>query len=171
MSDLYLGEIRMFAGDYAPSGWAVCHGQELQIAEYQRLYELIGTTYGGDGVTTFKLPDLSSRVPVHQGYSSWGTQYDVGGTGGVEQVTLSNAQIPSHTHPLHATEAPADQLTPLGNMPAEAAKRFYVAPAALTAMAPAAVSLAGESRPHTNMQPYLAVNFIIALDGTSPRSN
>src|SRR5690242_21043268 len=117
MAQPYVGEIRMFAGNFAPAGWAFCEGQLLPISENQTLFQLIGTTYGGDGQSTFALPDLRGRVPIHQGTDSAnGTSFAIGETGGVETVTLTTAQIPVHTHALAATNAAGTQLNPGGNL-------------------------------------------------------
>src|SRR5690242_6243839 len=117
MSDAYYGEIRMFAGNFAPMSWAFCDGQLLPIDQHESLYNLIGTTYGGDGQSTFALPDLRGRVPIHQGTDSAnGTSFAIGETGGVETVTLTTSQIPVHTHALAATNAAGTQLNPGGNL-------------------------------------------------------
>jgi microcystin-dependent protein len=168
MSENYVGEIRMFAGNFAPSGWALCQGQLLPISENDVLFTLIGTTYGGDGESTFALPNLAGRVAVHQGTGGSGTTYQIGQAGGVESVTLNTNQIPVHTHPELATEAAADQLGALNNMPAEAVKRFYGTPGAPVAMNATNVLPVGGSQPHDNMQPYLVLNFIISLFGVFP---
>lgn len=165
MSQPFLGEIKMFAGNFAPAGWSFCNGALLPIAENDALFTLIGTTYGGDGQETFALPNLQCRVPLHRS----GSTYIMGQTGGVESVTLTTQQIPVHNHAVLASEAPADQVTAGNNLPAEATKRFYTAaPASPVAMAADAVSPVGGSQPHDNMQPYLAINFIISLFGQFP---
>jgi len=163
MAQPYVGEVRMFAGSFAPSGWMFCSGQLLPISQNETLFQLIGTTYGGDGQSPFALPDLRGRVPLHSGNG-----FTLGETGGAEEVILTVNQISSHTHPWLASEAPASALTPAGNMPAEASKRFYVTPTATTPMAPQSVSPVGGSQPHTNFQPYLCVSFIISLFGIFP---
>ena len=173
MSLPYIGEIRMFGGNFAPAGWAFCEGQLLPISENDALFNLIGTTYGGDGQNTFALPDLRGRLPVHQGTGSDGISYTLGETGGVESVTLTTAQIPAHTHPLRANNGqPGNAITPAGNFPAislnvtpfieDATNGFFNA---------AAISPAGGSQPHENMQPYLCVSFIISLYGVFPPTN
>lgn len=159
----YIGEIRMFAGNFAPADWMLCAGQLLPIAEHDDLFTLLGTTYGGDGQSTFALPDLRGRVPVHQGGN-----LVLGAAGGVESVTLTVAQIPAHRHVWLASEAPASATTPAGNAPAEASKRFYVAPTSVAPMAPHAMAPTGGNQPHDNVQPYLCVNFIISLFGIFP---
>jgi microcystin-dependent protein len=168
MSENYVGEIRMFAGNFAPAGWAFCQGQPMAISENDTLFNLIGTTYGGDGQETFNLPNLASRVAMHQGTGNGLQTYVIGETGGVESVTLTTSQMPVHTHPELATEAAADQLTAANNMPAEATKRFYGTPGSPVAMNAGNVLPAGGSQPHDNMQPYLVINFIISLFGVYP---
>jgi microcystin-dependent protein len=163
MAQPYVGEIRMFAGNFAPAGWMFCEGQLLPISENETLFQLIGTTYGGDGESTFALPDLRGRIPIHQGNG-----FILAETGGAEEITLTVQQIAAHSHPWLASEAPATALTPVNNMPAEASKRFYVAPSSVSAMAPQSMSPTGGSQPHTNFQPYLCVDFIISLFGIFP---
>jgi microcystin-dependent protein len=163
MAQPYVGEIRIFAGNFAPAGWMFCEGQLLPISENETLFQLIGTTYGGDGESTFALPDMRGRIPLHQGNG-----LILAETGGAEEITLTVNQIPSHNHPWLASEGAAASLTPAGNVPAEASKRFYVAPSSLAAMAPTAAGPTGGSQPHTNFQPYLCVNFIISLFGLFP---
>jgi microcystin-dependent protein len=169
----YIGEIRMFGGNFAPAGWAFCQGQLMPISENDLLFGLIGTTYGGDGQETFALPDLRGRLPVHQGTGSDGISYTLGETGGVESVTLTASQIPSHTHPLRANNGqPGNAISPAGNIPAislnvtpfieDVTNGFFNA---------GAIGSAGGSQPHDNMQPYLCVNFIISLFGVYPPSN
>ena len=164
MSQPYVGEIRMFGGNFAPAGWMFCEGQILPISENETLFNLIGTTYGGDGQQTFALPDLRGRVPVHQG-----SGYLIGQTGGVETVTLSTQQIPLHSHPQLANSQPATQNSPAGNVLASSATTdVYVPGASLVALAASAVAPAGGSQPHPNMQPYAVVSFIISLFGIFP---
>ena len=163
MAQPYVGEIRMFAGNFAPAGWMFCEGQLLPISENETLFNLIGTTYGGDGQSTFALPDLQGRIPINQGLG-----FILAETGGAEEITLTAQQIPAHSHPWLASEAPATALTPLNNMPAEASKRFYVAPSTVAPMASQVQLSTGGSQPHTNFQPYLCVNFIISLFGIYP---
>ena len=168
MSQPYVGEIRIFAGNFAPAGWMFCSGQLLPISEYETLFNLIGTTYGGDGQSTFQLPDLQGRLPIHQGTFS-GTTYQLAQTGGVESVTLTVSQIPSHTHPLLAAQVTGTQVSPAGNV---LANSFNVTPyindVPTGSMAANAISTDGGSQPHTNFQPYLCVNFIISLFGIFP---
>jgi len=167
MAQPYVGEIRMFAGNFAPVGWMFCEGQLLSISENETLFQLIGTTYGGDGESTFALPDLRGRIPIHQGNG-----YILAGTGGAEEVTLTVAQIPAHTHPLLATASGANDRSPDGNMLAATgafdAWRPVDGATVTAAMAPQAIGSVGGSQPHTNFQPYLCVDFIISLFGIFP---
>jgi microcystin-dependent protein len=163
MAQPYVGEIRMFAGNFAPVGWMFCEGQLLPISENETLFQLLGTTYGGDGESTFALPDLRGRIPIHQGSGSILAE-----TGGAEEITLTVNQIAAHSHPWLASEAAASSLTPVGNVPGEATKRFYVAPTSVAPMAPNAMAPTGGSQPHSNFQPYLCVDFIISLFGIFP---
>ncbi|HVI34994.1 MAG TPA: tail fiber protein [Gaiellales bacterium] len=164
MSDPYIGEIRVFGGNFAPVGWLLCQGQLLPISEFDALFNLIGTTYGGDGQTTFALPDLASRIPYHQG-----SGYVLGQTGGAEQVTLTQQQIPVHTHTANASSANADQPGPAGNVWGAGTLTGYTASQpANTTMNPAALLPAGGNQPHENMPPYVCVNFIIATEGIYP---
>jgi microcystin-dependent protein len=164
MSTPYIGEIRVFAGNFAPVGWLLCQGQLLPIAQYDVLFNLIGTTYGGDGQSTFALPNLASRIPYHQGAG-----YVLGQTGGVEEVTLTQQQIPVHTHSANANNTNADQPGPAGNVWGAGTLSGYTATqAANTTMNPAALLSAGGSQPHENMPPYLCLNFIIATEGIYP---
>ena len=164
MAQPYVGEIRMFAGNFAPAGWMFCEGQLLPISENETLFNLIGTTYGGDGRATFALPDLRGRVPIHQGNG-----FILAETGGAEEVTLTVQQIPTHSHPLLASELDhgADarkQRAGRGRATISTSLR-----AASSAMAPAGDRQpTGGSQPHTNFQPYLCVDFIISLFGIFP---
>ncbi len=174
MAEAYLGEIRMFAGNFAPSGWALCNGQILSISQNNALFSILGTQFGGDGVSTFGLPNLQSRVPIHQGQGQGLSPYTVGQTGGVENVTLLTSQIPAHTHPVNASNTSASATTASGNLPAtvEAARgqeapKIYGSPAATT-MAANMIGAAGGSQPHPNIQPYQCVTFIISLQGIYP---
>lgn len=167
MSNPYIGEIRMFGGNYAPLGWMFCNGQLLSVTEYESLFSLIGTTYGGDGVDTFALPNLQGRVPIHQDNT-----HSVGEAAGVETVTLLTAQIPSHTHALSGSVALAEGTSPSNAAFAKSADTsFYEAsnPGKDVPMSPAVVTQAGGSLPHDNMQPFLCVTFIIAVEGTYPQ--
>jgi len=160
----------MFAGTFAPAGWAFCDGQLLPIAENTALFALIGTTYGGDGQQTFALPDLRGRVPIHQGAGAGLSTRSLGQHGGVEEVTLSASEIPLHSHPLLAAATPAQATAePTGSLPALASTNLYSIPASGTlAMDPAAVGASGGSQPHTNLAPFQCVNFIISLVGVFP---
>ena len=162
MGEPYVGEIRMFGGNYAPVNWAFCHGQEMEISEYQTLYSLIGTTYGGDGVSRFALPDLRSRVPIHMRNAG-----EVAMTGGVEEVTLTIQQIPSHTHAAPVSTTAASSRSAVGGIPANLPAEVAWA-AATPDETLGSTSVAGGSQPHTNLQPYLGINFIIALHGPLP---
>lgn len=164
MAQPYVGEIRMFAGNFAPAGWQLCEGQLLPISENETLFQLIGTTYGGDGQSTFALPDLRGRVPIH-----FGNGFTIAETGGVETITLTVNQVPAHSHALLATGSPATTGSPAGAVPAEATKRFYTAlPGSPATLASGAIGSTGGSQPHDNTQPFLCVNFIISLFGIFP---
>lgn len=166
MAQPYVGEIRMFAGNFAPAGWMFCEGQLLPISEYETLFNLIGTTYGGDGQSTFALPDLRGRVPLH-----FGSGFTLAETGGVEEVTLTVSQIPSHAHPLLASSGLATSSSPQGNVPAAAGIvniDAYGSDAPTTTVSPLSVTSTGGSQPHTNFQPYLCLDFIISLFGIFP---
>ena len=171
MPEPYVGEIRMFAGNFAPAGWAFCNGATMAIAENDTLFQLIGTTYGGDGQETFNLPDLQSRVPIHMGTGPDGTTYQIGEAAGVEQVTLSTQQIPNHTHPLTASNDIATLTTVGGNVlatPPSATVFPYGTDAPPTTLSPSTIGSAGGSQPHENCQPFLCINFIISLYGVYP---
>lgn len=168
MSDQYVGEIRMFAGTYAPQGWAMCDGQILQISENELLFSLLGTTYGGDGVTTFGVPDMRGRVPISMG-SGGGGNYVLGQQAGTETVTLLESQLPAHVHLPGAQSAVGDQALPTNNV--WSSKRVFDQPAAgtsLVAMSTAAISSTGGSQPHDNLMPYMVLTFIIATAGLYP---
>lgn len=165
----YVGEIRLFGGNFPPAGWLFCQGQLLPIAENDILFALIGTTYGGDGQSTFALPDLRGRLPVHAGAG-----LVIGQTGGVESVILTVQQIPGHTHPLRATPTTATGTAPAGRVLAAstgATVTPYGIDAPLTALASQSISPAGGNQPHDNLQPYLCVSFIISLFGVFPSQN
>lgn len=168
MAQPYIGEIRMFAGNFAPAGWEMCEGQLLPISENETLFNLIGTTYGGDGQSTFALPDLRGRLPIHQGQGSGLTNRTLAETGGVEQVTLTVSQIPAHNHPfLASADLPAGS-SPDNNLTGQAAAKFYRTGTTNLALNPSSISSVGGSQPHDNFQPYLCVNFIISLFGIFP---
>jgi microcystin-dependent protein len=166
----YLGEIRIFAGNFAPEGWAFCEGQLMPISEYDALFNLIGTTYGGDGESTFAMPDLRGRLPIGQDPENPTQPYQIGETGGAEEVTLSINQIPVHTHPWLTTgDRSGTSASPAGARLAQSTSITpYTVAEPESAMAAAAVSPTGGSQPHTNLQPYLCVNFIISLFGVFP---
>jgi microcystin-dependent protein len=176
--DAFYGEIRIFAGNYPPENWAFCDGAQLSILQYQALYSVIGTQFGGDGKTTFALPNLQGCVALGQGTGLGLTPRDVGDGGGAAAVTLTVAETPPHNHPL-ACGAASDQVTPATNSVWAAAPRGrgspYATPANATTQAtnvntvlnPAALTSVGTSGPHDNLQPYLAMNFIICLDGAA----
>ena len=168
MAQPYIGEIRIFAGNFAPLGWMFCDGTPVPISENEALFQLIGTTYGGDGESTFHLPDLRGRLPMHQVVAgSFDTQ--LGFAGGVEEVTLTVQQIPAHSHPLQATTAVGTAATPVGNVLAASGTGNVYRPAgAPVPMAPQSAQPVGGSQPHTNLQPYLGVNHIISLFGIFP---
>jgi len=168
----YVGEIRMFAGNFAPAGWAFCQGQPLAIAENDVLFQLIGTTYGGDGEQTFNLPNLASRVPIHMGTGPDGTTYQIGEAAGVETVTLTTQQIPFHTHTMLASKSAGSNSNPQSQVLATPVASIYEtntgsAPPVVP-MNPSAIGPAGGSQPHENMQPFLVLNFIISLFGIYP---
>ncbi len=164
----YVGEIRMFAGNFAPAGWAFCQGQLLAISENDVLFQLIGTTYGGDGQSTFALPDLQGRFPLHMGTGPNGQSFVLGQSAGVEQVTLTTSQIPAHSHVPQANTANGSQNSPQNNVWANSTNLPYSQNAPTAAMDPAAVSSSGGSQPHDNMSPFLVINFIISLFGIFP---
>jgi len=166
MAQPYVGEIRMFAGNFAPAGWMLCQGQLLPISEEETLFNLIGTTYGGDGQSTFALPDLQSRVALHQGNG-----FVLAQTGGAESVTLTTSQIPVHTHPLIASTDAGSQPSPGGGVTAALSPVSIYKPNVTPPTSPmnaAAIGADGGSQPHDNMQPYLVINFIISLFGIFP---
>jgi len=164
MAQPYVGEIRMFAGNFAPAGWMFCEGQLLPISENETLFQLIGTTYGGDGESTFALPDLRGRIPIHQGNG-----FILAETGGAEEITLTVNQIPAHSHPMLANSQTATQNPPANNLLAQSTTvDAYVIGPPFVALAPSACGPTGGSQPHTNFQPYLCVDFIISLFGLFP---
>ena len=164
MAQPYVGEIRMFAGNFAPAGWMFCEGQQLPISEYETLFNLIGTTYGGDGQETFALPDLRGRLPLHQGNG-----FILAQTGGTEQITLTVQQIPVHTHAFLASTSVATQTSPANNVVAQSSvASLYIEDTPNANLAPTVIGVAGGSQPHSNLQPFLCVNFIISLFGLFP---
>ena len=165
MSNPYVGEIRMFGGNFAPAGWMFCEGQLLPISENETLFNLIGTTYGGDGQETFALPDLRGRLPIHQGNS-----FVLAQSGGVESVTLTTQQMPIHTHPLAASTKTGTDKSPLGRVTDQTSGgvQIYIEESPDQAMAANAIGPQGGSQPHDNFQPYLCIDFIISLFGIFP---
>lgn len=173
MSEPFIAEIRIFAGNFAPRGWAFCDGQLLPISQNTALFSLIGTTYGGDGRTTTALPNLEGRAPMHPGRGPGLTARRLGERGGVEMVTLSEAQMPNHTHTLQGSTDEAEfdgSPNPAGNLTGvvEGGAEVYAAANNLQPFPDATVSYTGGSQAHNNMQPYLTINFIIALVGLYP---
>ncbi|MGA3049801.1 MAG: tail fiber protein [Terracidiphilus sp.] len=176
MSEPFLGEIRTVGFNFAPTGWALCNGQTLSISQYTALFSLLGTTYGGNGTTTFNLPNLQSRVPIHQGQGAGLSPYVIGQNGGVENVTLLSNQMPLHNHNVNVNSQNGNQSNPSGMILAvgntggrePAVTLDYTNAAATGTLAPTAVSQSGGNVPHPNIQPYLTVNFIIALVGIFP---
>ena len=164
MAQPYVGEIRMFGGNFAPAGWMFCEGQLLPISEYETLFNLIGTTYGGDGQSTFALPDLRGRVPVHQGNG-----FILAETGGTETVTLTVNQIAAHSHPFLAVQDIGGANAPSNNLLAQStAIKLYSPANPGSPLGASSITPLGGSQPHTNFQPYLCVNFIISLFGLFP---
>lgn len=181
MSEPYIGEIRLFAGNFAPRGWAFCNGQSQSIAQNTALFSLLGTTYGGNGQTTFNLPDLRGRVPLNQGQGPGLSVYTIGEAAGVETVALTTAQMPAHSHVLNATTATGSVTTPGSTVmlatPVEAGVKtsLYVVPGTSTVnqapMAAQSISPTGGSQPHENMMPFQSLNYIIAVEGIFPSRN
>ncbi|PYQ26460.1 MAG: phage tail protein [Acidobacteria bacterium] len=164
MAQPYVGEIRMFAGNFAPAGWMFCEGQLLPISENETLFQLLGTTYGGDGQSTFALPDLRGRIPIHQGNG-----FILAETGGAEEITLTVNQIAAHSHPLLASASIGTQPTAQANVLAKTTNvDLYSGDPPDVSLSPVAVTSTGGSQPHTNFQPYLCVDFIISLFGIFP---
>jgi len=168
MSDPYIGEIRLFAGTFAPVGWAFCSGQLLPISENETLFQLIGTTYGGDGQETFALPDLQSRVPIHWG-TGGGDDYQIAERFGVESVTLTTQQLPAHSHALLASDEVATLVDPVGSVSGQTGTfdGYQSTPGAVP-MAAQSLSPVGGNQPHENLQPFLCLHFIISLFGVFP---
>lgn len=172
--DPYLGEIRLFAGTYAPVGWALCNGAVIAISENEALFSLLGTTYGGDGTATFGLPDLRGRAPLHLGKNPSGSNYVLGQKGGAEEVTLTMEQIPAHIHPVLASNAAGTGDSPAGSYfaaTATATQSVYSDQAPSGTMAPAAMTDAGGNQPHENMMPFMTITYIIATQGIYPSAS
>jgi len=170
--DNFLGEIRLFAGNFAPSGWAMCDGSIISIANNDALYTLLGTTYGGDGMQTFGLPNLRGRVPLHQGTLSTepGVTYTIGQTGGTPTVVLTANNLPQHTHTLTISATTGTLADPTGNVLGAApdGEQLYFAATPATPLDSRMVTPVGNSQPHDNMQPYAVMNYIIATEGIYP---
>ena len=182
MSDQYVGEMRMFAGTYAPVDWHFCDGSLLPISEYETLYVLLGTTYGGDGSATFGLPDMRGRVPVGQGSGPGLRPRALGAAGGSETASLTAAQMPPHVHPAYAStdpgnvSAPGPNTVPATPVAATGKPQLYVVPAVgnptnTSAMSAAAIGITGGGLPHANVMPSSVISFIIALNGIFPSRN
>lgn len=167
MAEPFLSEIRIMSFNFAPKGWALCNGQFLPINQNQALFALLGTTYGGDGVQTFALPNLQGNTPIH-----FGSSFTLGQRGGEQAHTLSIAEIPTHTHVLNGTSTTGSLIIAAGNLSGTSPTQMYQAPTTnLTAMNPASIASVGGSQAHVNMQPYLTLNFSIALQGIFPSQN
>jgi len=167
MSQPFVGEIRMVGFNFAPVGWMFCNGQILPISEYETLYQLIGTTYGGDGQSTFGLPNLQSRIPFHQG-SGAGNTLVIGQLSGTETVTLTTNQIPVHTHSLAASSAGGTKPSPAGGVWAASTLEQFSTEANAHTMDPSTIAATGGGQPHDNLPPFLVINFIISLFGVFP---
>ena len=170
MSDQYVGEVRLVGFNFAPIDWAFCNGAVQSIAENSVLFNLIGTIYGGNGTTTFNLPDLQSRIPIHQGTASTGTTYIIGQPSGVENVTIGINQYPSHNHSMMASTNTGGSNAPANNV-VNSGLTVYSTDAPSNPMIPAMVGQSGGNVPHNNLQPYLVLNWIIALYGVYPTQN
>lgn len=176
MSDPFIGEIRIFAGNFAPRGWAMCNGQLLAISQNTALFSLLGTNYGGNGQTTFALPNLQGSAPLHAGQGPGLSSYDLGQTGGETNVTLISSELPSHTHPVFGTSSPGSAVDPANAVWGTAAvargtKMYADSPGSPLQMNPSAFSATGGNQPHNNLPPYLTLTFIIALVGIYPSRN
>jgi microcystin-dependent protein len=172
MAEPFIGEIKMFAGNFAPKGWAFCNGQVLPLAQNQALFAILGTTYGGNGVNNFALPNLQASVPIHFGQGAGLPPFVLGQTGGEESHTLTSNEIPNHTHTVNAVSDPGNINVPTNALWATSVARVsQYGPTTDTTMSSAALGPGGSSLPHENRQPYLTVNFIIALVGIFPSRN
>ncbi len=168
----FLGTIMLFGGNFAPRGWVFCNGQLLSISQNSALFALLGIAYGGDGINTFAVPDLRSRVPIHQGQGPGLSNYSMGQQAGTETVTLTSNQMPFHTHAVAVSSNDATTGTPSPSVTlGVAASEIYIADAADGAMNAQSIGLAGGSQPHDNLQPYLALNYVIATEGIFPSRN
>ncbi len=170
MSEPFIGEVKIVAFNFPPRGWALCNGQLLPISQNQALFALLGTQFGGNGTTSFALPNLQARVPVEQGTLAGGSSYVIGQAGGEFAHTLISGEMPSHTHTAQGSSDAGSGVVPAANVPASASG-LYGAAAALTPLNPASVAAVGGSQPHENRQPYLVLNFCIALQGIFPSRN
>jgi len=169
MADPFVAEIRIFPFTFAPKGWAFCIGQVMPISQNTALFALLGTTYGGDGKSTFGLPDLKDRAPMHPGQGQGLSPHHLGESAGSATVTLLQSEIPAHSHPVTVSQADATERFPVGQLPATGiGVGAYGALANLVSMAQQALPPAGGDQPHNNMQPYLTLNFCIALQGVFP---
>ena len=168
MSTPYIGEIRTVGFNFAPIGWAFCAGQVMAISQNEVLFSLIGTTYGGDGVQTFRLPDLQGRVPVSSGQGSGLSNYVIGQVGGSETVTLTSANLPSHNHLVAADSGPATALSPVGALPSKGVRSVYSNNAPNAMMGQQAIANSGSNLPHDNLMPCTVISYIIALEGVFP---
>jgi microcystin-dependent protein len=164
----FLGEIRMFGFNFTPTGWAACNGQLMPISQNTALFSLLGTIYGGNGTTTFALPNLQSRVPVHMGQGTGLSLYDIGQDGGAETVTLTAAEMPVHSHPVHADATEATSDDPVGHTLAKSKTHVYAPGPGTEFMHAKTAGDAGNGQAHANIQPYLTLNFCIALQGVFP---
>lgn len=170
MAEPFIGEIRMFAGNFAPRGWSFCDGELLAVSQNDALFSLLGTIYGGDGQSTFGLPDLRGRIPIHAGAGPGLSPKQLGGKAGAEDVTLTVNTLPAHTHTLQVTNNPASTQQPANGVYARAQVDAYIReqnPSAVN-MSSQAITAVGGSQAHTNLQPFLCINFIIALFGIYP---
>ncbi|HEY8189010.1 MAG TPA: tail fiber protein [Pyrinomonadaceae bacterium] len=166
MSQPFLGEIKIISWNFAPKGWAFCNGQFLPINQNQALFSILGTTYGGNGQTTFALPDFRGRIPIHQGQG-----FIIGQKGGEEFHTVNQQEMPAHSHVLQGTKTAAATSTLNANMFAQASGGIYGNPSNLTSILPTTITNVGGNQPHENRQPFLVLNFIIALQGIFPSRN
>ncbi|MDB6053818.1 MAG: phage tail collar domain protein [Verrucomicrobiales bacterium] len=174
MATPFIGEITLFAGNFAPRGWAFCNGQLLSISQNTALFSILGTTYGGNGQTTFALPDLRGRVPIHPGQGPGLSNYNLGQLGGTENVTLSTTQLPPHNHPVNAVASGGNQASPVGNLPAvesTGTSKDFSNAATTGQMSPGMIANTGGGSPVPVLQPYGCVNYIIALQGIFPSRN
>lgn len=171
MSEPFIGEIRMFAGNFAPRGWAFCDGQLLAVSEHDALFSLFGTIYGGDGRTTFGLPELRGRIPIHAGSGPGLSPRTLGAKSGTENETIVSNTMPSHTHAWRTTTGAAQNASPIGAMLAKPAANVYETIDPTDSMAADMVQPTGGSQSHDNVMPYLCVNFIVALQGIYPSQN